>query len=423
MIVSRLTVDHVERASRLESLRGYILEDGTGKGSVAGFGFRLCRRGHSYVVRYGGRTYSLGDRVRSDLMPLEEARELGRRKLLDLIGGPRPAAEESKRRTVQELWDRWKETLEAKGRAGDLAERTVEEYRRLWERHLLQAFGTLAMSDVTAGRIHDFKLSLAETRYVCNRALQQGRAAWEHARRIGWTDDENPFAEDVTERWGEARSKRVLTAAEYRAFLGVLEAAERPYTAIEDGEEVRHPGELPGTLACLWALCFTGRRPGEVREVRREWVATLELPDGIYLRVDLPRVKADRKGESEGDTYFIPPPASERVLRVSGEGSYLIPGSKTDRPVSATTLNKAMKRLCAAAGIPPASAKVFRHSMRTVAPAAGIAPERVLDLGGWRSHKMAETVYRHRQEDETLAASTALAGHLRGLGENDREVN
>src|SRR5690606_28317034 len=106
-------------------------------------------------VRYRARTHVLG---RSDVLPLDEARDRSRFKLLDLMGGPRPARDESKRRTVADLWTEWEGVLKAKRLAGDLAERTLEEYRRLWTLHLIPALGSQKLEAVTPGLVHDFKI-------------------------------------------------------------------------------------------------------------------------------------------------------------------------------------------------------------------------------------------------------------------------
>lgn len=414
MIVPRLLEEEVQAAPYAEKTSYYLLESGQNRGRpvraqngdqpVPGFGIRVHRRKKVYVLRHQGKTHVLGE---VGLISLEEARRRARRKRLEILEGPPPPEKIAKRKTIRDLYITHLDSLRARERSGDLRARTVEGYKFLWEKHILPGFPGAKLADVTPERLENWKRGRADSPVVFNRALQQLSAAFRLAVRFKWVP-ENPC--DAVAAYGERPSDRMLSSEEIVEWVSAL-------AGLEEENRLSRP-----EAAALWALFYSGARPGEILRARWEWVKIIKAsPDGArpILKISLPEAKGDRKGRPAGRVVRVPPPASEAILAVRdelGHSEYMIPGKLSGQGIRSRRLQsirRAFALVCARAGIKGATPKVLRHVWRSVAPEAGVDKEHLRQLGGWSSHKVPDSVYIHERDAALDTGALRIAKRLK----------
>lgn len=414
MIVPHLTDEIVQDARYTRGSSYFILESGQHEGGrpvrtqngdrpVPGFGVRVHRRHKSYVLRYRGKPHFIGD---SHLISLDEARRRARRKHLELLEGPPPAKEMAQQKLLRQLYSSYLEGLRARERSGDLRRRTVNGYMHLWNKHLLPRWQHGPLAEVTVERLEKWKASMADSPVAFNRALQQLSAAFRLAVRLKWAA-ENPC--EAVEPYGERPAERMLTPDEIRRWANALSAL--------DGEDRLAPQEV----AALWALFYSGARPGEILRARWEWLRILYDDEGTptMLRLHLPVAKGDRKGRPSGRVVRIPQPAAGAVLALHPTlphpvrwPEWLIPHPEdAHRPLG--EIRRAFARVCQAAGIEGATPKVLRHVWRSVAPEAAVDKEHLRQLGGWASHRVPDSVYVHERDEALDAGAVRIAERLK----------
>lgn len=288
----------------------YVLEGG-GRGAVSGFGVRVQRGSTSYVVRFRGRPHLLG---KIDRLSLEDARELGRVKLLELARDREQPSLAGRRKTLAELAELHLEELASgSDRAG-----TIAGYRLLWRVYLLPRVGGLRLGEVTPEVVMRLKRDLRTTPVSANRALQQLSAALSLAVRLKWVSD-NPADRKVVEWYPERPRGRALSADEYQRLGVALREAEARSL-------------MPSrTLAAIRLLLLTGARP--CCEILGAEVSWLRL-DG-HPRIKLPEAKGDRPGRRRrGRSIWLSPAALAVIQAVSRPPGcrWLIPGDDTRAP-------------------------------------------------------------------------------------------
>lgn len=385
MIVPRLTTAVIDelQPGDVVTERGQARAT-NGDHAVTGFGVRAHKTCTTYVLRLNGETHTLG---RVELLALDEARRRARRKKAALLDGAKPPEEAAKNIELCDLLTAHEGSLEARVKAGDLKQTTLDGYRHLWEKHLLPRWSGWTLDQITPARIESWKAAAADTPVAWNRAFQQLHAAFALAVRMEWCQ-KNPC--DAVKRFGETPGGRCLSDEEIAAWSGALEVLE------ERGEV------SPEAAAALWALFYSGARPGEVLRARMEW---MEQVPGL-VRLQLPESKGDRPGSSPGRVVRVPWPASQALIELERSGSkWLIPGTGGGH-LSYGALRYAFDKVCEVAGIEAATPKVLRHVWRSVAPEAGVNKEHVRQLGGWRSHRVPDSSYSH-QRDEALDRGAA----------------
>lgn len=408
MIVPRLTEELIASLPFATASSFYVTESGrhedgspvraqNGDRPIAGFGVRVHRASKVYVVRHQGRPHAIG---RVDLLSLSEARTRARRKYVEILEGPPPAGDEARVRTVAALWEGYRESLGAKVRAGDLKRRTLAGYWHLWTKHLLPRFGSRTLSQVTPELLERWKAGLTASPVTFNRALQQLSAGFAYAMRLRWAA-ENPCV--AVEPYGERPSARVLSDQEIVAWAQAL-------AALEAEERVS-----PTTAAALWALFYSGARPGEILRAKAEWLTPVPTRSGMLARLELPEAKGDRRGKAErGRVVRVPPPAGEKLLLLErGENPWLIPGEVPGEPLR--SVRSAFAAVCRRAGVKGASPKVLRHAWRSVAPEAGVDKEHTRQLGGWASHRVPDSVYSHQRDAALDEGAVKIADRLKEI--------
>lgn len=376
--ITRSLPTSLELASN-EKRRYYMLEDGTSSGSVRGFGVRVGRRSVTYGVRYKRQWYPI---ARIDLMALEEARNLGRRKLLEVTA---PGAVR-KRVTLEELYERFWRT-----HSREWAEGTGKVHRSVWVNHILPRWNRRVLDQLTPAEIEDMRDEIAKS--AARKAIQQLGAAYEYAISLGWIDQspvrvKSPSVPPRTRRASPEELKAIFKA------LGELEAE----------------GKDPRPLAVFWAVLFTGCRPGEVVNARLEQaVLDGESPCIVWQA----GTAKDRQRERH---IWLPHQVAQRfALLPRPNGSvWLVPGDLPGQPYKSHKYQ--WQQLCKRAGLKNLQLRDLRASVRSELEAAGASLGHVQALLGHRpGSKTTDAVYLRPNVQEARAAGELLEQHLRRL--------
>ncbi len=381
-IVPQLTAKIV-REARFANGSSYYVMEGKSRRSLRGFGIRVFRTKKEYVVRYRGKPYPLG---RTDLIPLQTAREEARKLLLGLLRGQQLAFS---RKTVEELSA---EYLRRHARPHK-APRSAKE----WRLYVLPAVGDRLVHEVTPEQVQDLHVAMAKTPFAANRVLALLSKAFNLAELWGWRERGSNPTRGI-QRYPEPSRRRHLTSDEYRRLGAALARA-------------RHEQTLPEpALAAIELLIFTGCRPGEILGLRWEWV---------YLeakQIRLPKAKADRPGKRDrGRVIWLNEAAIEVLAGVErGAGNpHVFAGAQPGEPLKC--IRRTWIALCQTAKIENAMPYTLRHSFVSEGVPAGVPLEVVADLAGHQDVETTDRVYRARRDDVQSAASEALGRHLREL--------
>ncbi|HVT17223.1 MAG TPA: hypothetical protein VHQ90_13715 [Thermoanaerobaculia bacterium] len=387
----------------------------------------MQRGSTSYVVRFRGRPHLLG---KIDRLSLEDARELGRVKLLELAREREQPSLAGRRKTLAELAElHLQELASGSDRAG-----TIAGYRLLWRVYLLPRVGGLRLGEVTPEVVMRLKRDLRTTPVSANRALQQLSAALSLAVRLKWVSD-NPADRKVVEWYPERPRGRALSADEYQRLGVALREAEARSL-------------LPSrTLAAIRLLLLTGARPCEILGAEVSWLRL----DG-HPRIELPEAKGDRPGRRRrGRSIWLSPAALAVIQAISRPPGcrWLIPGDDPGCPLG--SVRKAWGRICrivpgrcatcavqfwtSGSLVPPsacpscgsaeisleppivgASPMAARHGYRSAAPRAGVVREHAAALMGHQpGSRVTDEVYLSLEGREQSEAAGVLGEHLARL--------
>jgi integrase len=224
---------------------------------LRGFGCKVTPKGRrSYLLYYRTadgqqRKPALGTH---GAITSEQAREIARTMLADVARGGDPKAAARARRaapTVAELADRF------------LAEHAATKKRSSSTRmdrvnlrlHVLPALGRLKVLDVTREDISGLHHGMRSTPGAANRVLALLSKMFNLAERWGLRPDHTNPCRHV-ERYAERKMERFLSTEELARLGAALAAAERDGT------------EMPGAVAAVRLLAFTGARAGEILGLR-----------------------------------------------------------------------------------------------------------------------------------------------------------
>lgn len=314
----------------------------------------------------------------------EQARQQAQRLLAEIACGKDPAQARSDARsapTVDELADRYlKEHAEThkKARSADQDERTLDG-------HIRRRLGTKRVADVTRTDIAKLHHAMRETPYMANRTLALLSKMFNLAERWGLRPDSSNPCRHV-QKYKEQKRER---------FLSELELA-RLGKALREAVSVGK--ELPGVIAAIRLLLFTGGRVSEILTLRWEYIdeerGCIRLPD------------------SKTGAKVIPLnlPALDVLAGLSRDGSpWVIRGGKDGRHL--VNLEKAWRRIRETAKIPDVRLHDLRHSFASVGAGANLS---LPVIGGLLGHREAATTkrYAHLADDPLRAASQQIGEHL-----------
>jgi integrase len=377
-------------------------------GEISGFGLRVSPSGRkTYVLKYrvgGGRA----GRVRwavigthGSITP-DQARDIARTWAADVAQGGDPAALKAEARnapTVKELLGNYlSDHVEKKNKA-----RTAADVRRLVNKIIAPALGTLKVADVTRGDVARFHNSLAASPYQANRALAALSKAFNLAEVWGMRPDGSNPCQKV-ERFKEKARERFLSASEFQALGKALSKAEREPLLVtgKDGRE-RLTKINPQAIYALRLLIFTGARVGEILSLRWEYV------DREAGRASLPDSKTGKK------VVQLPPPALEILGAIgcpdSGKGFVIRGGKGTDPERPLVNLKDPWAAIRADAGLEGVRLHDLRHAFASIAVAGGLGLPMIGALLGHRETKTTQR-YAHIADDPQKAAASMIASRI-----------
>lgn len=354
---------------------------------LPGFGVRVFPSGkRSYLIQYrsGGRTrrYTLGlHGVLTADMARKEAEEL-------LPGVKRgradPSAERKRERrtpTVAEVADRYLSEHVAHHNKPS----TRREARRLVEKHIKPTFGKTKVDRLTRAEIKRWHHALRDTPRQANHALSILQKMLSLAAFDWELRSDNP-AKGI-KRYSEVQRERFLTDEELRRLGEVLHKAEAEGT------------QLAGVIAAIRLLALTGGRLSELLSLRWEDVD--------------PETGALRLSDAKAGSRVIPPaaPIAAVLAKMDRRGEWLVSGPDASKPLSASTLESAWRRIRALAGLDDVRLHDLRHTKGTYAGQAHLNAFMVRDMLGHKTLAMTGR-YVSRDADPLREANERVAGRI-----------
>lgn len=370
---------------------------------LKGFGVRVTPAGvRTYFVQYRDlaghtRRIAIG---RHGVLTAEEARKVAVQRLADVTRGDNPSvarkaarAKAKETQTVKQLVERFlREYVDPKRKT-----RTAEQYRRLLETRVNPVLGSMAADAVTREAVMSLHLSMKSTPYEANRVLAVLSKMFNVAEvwRVR-PDGSNPVRH--VERYKERKRDRFLSHEELKKLGTVLDEAERTQTA------------LPGVIVALRLLALTGCRLSEILGLR--WT-DVDLDVGV-LR--LPDAKAGARLVPLGS------PAVDLLNSLMRVGTYVVPGTSPEEPLSKNTLEHGWFRLRKLAQLNEVRIHDLRHTIGTYAGQAGLNAFMVRDILG---HKTLAMTDRYVSQDTSPLRSAAdqVAGRIAAAMRSDNQEN
>ena len=295
---------------------------------IKGFGCRRQQDGKVFVVKYRvgkgraarQRFYKIG-RLGSPWTP-DSAREECKRILALVFQGHDPAAKRDLQKaaaSVNEAFD-----LFIAGSHGKRAQRTVAEYRRLYDKLAKARLGRHRVEDVLHEDIQKLHSSHSSTPPQANRLLQMLSAFFNWCERNGHRPRYTNPCRDI-EKYEEFYKDRFLSEKELVLLSQALSAYEEQYGHFKEKSHKKGKtgqGEINAVTTYITAairlLIFTGARRNEI--VTLKW----EDVDFENRQLRLPQSKTGKK------TIYLSAPALEVLSKIPRfEGNpYVICGAK-----------------------------------------------------------------------------------------------
>lgn len=427
----RLNPDEVRKLPYAEPGRSYYMMDQ----KLSNFGIRVHDNRKTWVVRYQGRTITLGPAEGAAAVGLLNARRMAEKRILELKQGlsrevtelfiehaRRLLAPAEYERVLASVELELPRAMEARGALlrrrlerltladlfESLREKSLEELGETpsvrsklgrWRRYILPELGTTRIRDISAEDIERLKRKMKGTPTAFNAVVDHLREAFNRCARFkpAWRLD-NPAAE-VT-KYPTYPRERVLSSQERSRLLAAFDLARRRGLTSEASLSV-----------CLLTLA-TGCRPGEPLRIRRDWV---EISDDLQSGVvRFPTQKGDRPGRKRGRILPLGPLAVQEVLRqpeIPGN-PFLFPGRAPGKPLSYGAVRATWRTLFRIARIEGAVPYSARHTAATEAEEANVPLATASQLLG---HHQVQTTHKHYvkpKEVNLTRAACALERHL-----------
>jgi integrase len=327
----------------------------------------------------------------ADAIGLADARRLAAKTMLAVAEGQDPAAERRAQRgegTFQELADRY--LIEHAKRRN----RSWPQARALVERFLLPRWGKLSAADISRT---DVKAVLATIgrHSVANQTLAAASAIFTFAIRNSILRD-NPCK--LVESHEMLSRERVLNPTEIPLFWAAFDSAG-----------------LVASIA-LKTLLLTGQRPGEVCHMRRE-----HLEAGWWELPGKPDPKLGWPGTKNGQTHrvWLPAPVQALLAELDDEPQAAGFVFSNVRGKALSSLDGAMRRICAELGAPRAVPHDLRRSHGSTVTAMGFGREIMNRVQNHREGGIADVYDRHGYADEIKRVMEAVAAHIMRLATDE----
>jgi integrase len=353
-----------------------------------GLALRVEKSGYkSFKVIYAhhGRTrwYHLGA---ADAIGLSDTRRLAAKVMLAVAEGKDPAAERRAQRgegTFEQLADRYLEHAKRKNRSWPQA-------RTLVERFLLPRWGKLPAADIRRTDVQAL-LAAITAPVVGNQTLAAASAIFTWAIREDIVKD-NPCR--LVERNATRSRERVLSAAEIPLFWSAFDSA----------------GLVAGTA--LKTILLLGQRPGEICCMRRE-----HLEAGWWTLPGAPVAAQGWPGTKNGQTHRVWLPAPVQALLAELDDESPAPGFvfSNVRGKALSSLDGAMRRICAELGVPRATPHDLRRTHGTMIATMGFGAELMDRIENHKKTGVTATYNRYHYSDEIQRCMEAVAARLLAL--------
>jgi integrase len=389
--------------------------------AVSGFGVAAFPSGKKVYVaqyRHGGRSRraSIGEHGR--LAP-DEARSEAKQLLGIVEAGSDPIAERRAAREVRTFKAVADDFLSLHAATKRKA-RTVAEYRRILQAHILPVIGARRIVDVRRADVARLHAGLVRTPYEANRTLAVISSVWNWAARRGEVMlADNPGK--AIERYPEHGRERFLTSEEFARLGDTLRLAETtglPWQVDETKPAAGHAPKAghrlrtldPFAVAAIRLLILTGARLREILDGRWEHV---DLERGVIF---LPDSKTGKKPIYLSAAALV---VLSTLPHLEGN-PHIIPGDRTGQPRA--DLTRPWTAVTKAARLEGLRIHDLRHSFASIGAGASMG---LPIIGKLLSHSQAATTHRYAHLDadplrravETIGAtiSAAMSG---GKGQN-----
>ena len=391
---------------------------------LKGFGIRVTERVDSDGKVHRRKVFVLGYRPQGARQfrritlgtfgPLttEQARDEALRQLSDTTKGIDPLAAKRAARgsmSVRDLSATYLDEVERRRKTG-----TAREYRRLWKKHILPAFGGKPVSGVLHADVRRLHRSLNETPYVANRVVARLATFFAYAIAEGAiVSKENP-AHGI-EFYPEEGRERFLTKEEFGRLGEALARAEREglppapqhKSKPKKPENQKHrPKDAdipipanPFAVAAIRLLALTGCRENEILSLR--WDA-IDFERG-YLRLDDTKTGKSVRPLGQSAAAIL-----ASLARVEGN-PYVLPGLKAKKHL--VEIKRVWYAVRHAAKLKELRLHDLRHSFASVPAARG---ESLLVVRSLLGHKNVATTerYAHLGDDPVRRAVDRTASDI-----------
>jgi len=287
--------------------------------------------------------------------------------------------------TVADLLNGWQNWLERRSETGLLAPKTLESYRNA-STHLYAAFSSFLASEMTVDQVEQFLT--VQMREHSGRYVVLQRNALDQAYR--WAQRNRLLT------WNPAQLSTCPAQLNYKQ--GTVLTAEQAQTLLHATRGDR--------LHALWAVMLgVGLRPGEAMGLTWDCVDLNSDPSVLHVRHYLRTGKdgmflGEPKTAQSARSLDLPdfvidalrahPETSE--TRAEGVWRDLVFATSSGTPYAHRNLRRALKRVCANAGLPSLTLYDLRRTAGSLLVDAGVHLECVADLLG---HSSVATTRRH----------------------------
>ena len=307
--------------------------------ALPGFGVRIEPSGvKAFIVEFrppgAGRTatkkrMTLG---RVEVLDLDQARTLARRKLAEVALGGNPHAERAAERKSNTFAEVAKTFLEK--RESNLKASSHAEYERIVDKALSPTFGKRALKSITRADVRGWHEDLSEeTPISANRALAVFSAIWNFAAKREIVDFHMNPAKGI-DRNKENKRERFLTSEEIARLLDALDLGEAsgiPWAPPSDkGKKLKHrPKEenaltklSPHVTGAMKLLMLTGARLREILNLK--W-AEVDTERGLAFL-------SDSKTGAKALPLNAAALAEIAILKPLRENDYVVGGGADGKP-------------------------------------------------------------------------------------------